>query len=184
MDITKLQQKVLNVMRAVPATANDDALLLAIFWAREAQAKGREIDYVELYSALRGLTRAESITRRARELVEMGLVERSASETKKRRTAANNEVTAHSLKVNPHGLEDYRMKDTKDVVNDEVKQRLADTFGSIEVLEDGKWNEVVGHSKSKGDGFKKFMATKEMMKLKKETLVDEGRDTWDPNFKD
>ena len=87
MDISKKQRQVLEVIQRNPQAANDDAALLDCFW--------REIDGWDetksLYWNLSRSTHAETITRRRRELFNMGLIQYTNKALEVRTEAFNNE---------------------------------------------------------------------------------------------
>lgn len=91
MNITKKQKLVLAAIEKNPAAVEDDALLIATVWKMEGFSPNRD-----LYDNLRRLTRAETITRRRRELYNMGLIEYSAEAQMKRMNAFKNERDMHS----------------------------------------------------------------------------------------
>jgi hypothetical protein len=93
MDISKKQQLVLEVIRANPGVQNNDSDLIAAVWKRE----GFENMYIRngLEYAINHVTRSETITRRRRELYNMGLIEYSDSALDTRKQAYDNELNEH-----------------------------------------------------------------------------------------
>lgn len=94
MNLTKKQQLVLDTINAFPDSANDDALLLSVIWLQEGfhfmnDSKG-------LYYALQHVTRPETISRRRRELYNMGLIKYSDKALDTRTEAFKNELDNHS----------------------------------------------------------------------------------------
>lgn len=87
MNINKLQQQVLGVIQRTPAAADDDALLLERFWI---EVDGWD-ESKSLYWNLTRCRRPESITRRRRELHNMGLITYSNEALKQREEAFVNE---------------------------------------------------------------------------------------------
>ncbi len=87
MNITKKQQLVLNAIKRNPEAADDDAMLLAEVWTDELAAKGISVDTESLYGILRRVSRAESLTRRRRELFNAELIEYTPGSSKRRMTA-------------------------------------------------------------------------------------------------
>lgn len=83
-DLSKMQQNVLSVIRENPWAANDEAALLDLYWHKFCDWD----DTKSLYWNLSRSTRPESITRRRRELFNLGLIEYS-EEAEKRREEAN-----------------------------------------------------------------------------------------------
>lgn len=86
-DLNDKQKKVLGVITRHPEAANNDAILLERYWI--------EVDHWDenksLYWNLTKCTRSETITRRRRELHNLGLIEYSKDANKKRTEAFNNE---------------------------------------------------------------------------------------------
>ena len=86
-DLNRIQKNVLHIITKYPEAADDDALLMARYW--------QEIDgwseYSDLYTNLGRVTRPETITRRRRELYNMGLITYSQESEKDRMEAFKNE---------------------------------------------------------------------------------------------
>lgn len=101
MNINKLQQQVLGVIQRTPAAADDDALLLERFWI---EVDGWD-ESKSLYWNLSRSRRPESITRRRRELYNMGLITYSKDADKKREEAFLNE-REHAMGV-ANGIDCY-----------------------------------------------------------------------------
>lgn len=99
LNINALQRDVLGVIRRNPGAADDDALLLERFWI--------EVDKWDesksLFWNLSRSRRPESITRRRRELYNMGLIEYKKDALAKREEAFKNE-REHAMTV-PNGNE-------------------------------------------------------------------------------
>jgi len=91
MNISDKQKLVLDVIYEYPEAADDDALLLAMVWEREGWDRAMSVHY-----NLKRVTRPETITRRRRELFNMGLIEYSKTASKRRMTAYNAEREFHS----------------------------------------------------------------------------------------
>lgn len=91
MDITKKQKLVLRAIKEYPGCENDDAMLIAAVWKLEGWDDTRG-----LLENIRRVTRPETITRRRRELANMGLINYSDKRTKEIAEAAHNELEAHS----------------------------------------------------------------------------------------
>lgn len=86
-DLSKMQQNVLSVIRENPWAANDEAALLDLYWHKFCDWD----DTKSLYWNLSRSTRPESITRRRRELFNLGLIEYSEEAEKRREEAMINE---------------------------------------------------------------------------------------------
>ncbi len=86
-DLTTIQKRVLEVIREFPPAANDDAALLDIYWHKYCDWD----DTKSLYWNLSRSTQAETITRRRRELQNLGLITYSKEATRRREEAFNNE---------------------------------------------------------------------------------------------
>jgi hypothetical protein len=91
MNLTKKQQLVLDAINRCPESANDDALLLEQVWMLEGWSQSRN-----LYDNLCRVTRPETISRRRRELFNMGLIKYSETALDERTTAFKNELDNHS----------------------------------------------------------------------------------------
>ena len=74
-----------------PAAANDEALLLEQVWIYEGWSQSRS-----LYDNLCRVTRPETISRRKRELHNMGLIKYSEERETEIMSAYKNEVNMHS----------------------------------------------------------------------------------------
>lgn len=94
MNLTKKQQLVLDAINDYPAAANDDALLLSIIWKRE----GFEERFLTsgLHKALKYVTRPETISRRRRELFNLGLIEYTETSLETRTDAFKKELNTAS----------------------------------------------------------------------------------------
>jgi len=77
-DLGKIQRRVLQVITFYPEAANDDAALLSNYWL---MYDGWD-DSKSLYWNLSRSTRPETITRRKRELYNLGLIEYSEERQK------------------------------------------------------------------------------------------------------
>jgi len=86
-DLGKIQQRVLTVINLFPDAANDDAVLLANYWIMY----DRWDESKSLYWNLTKATRPETITRRKRELYNLGLIEYSQERQKVVMDAFKNE---------------------------------------------------------------------------------------------
>lgn len=86
MNANKMQQLVLAAIRRNPGVENDDAALIAAVW----RIKGWD-DGVSLEDNIRRMPRPESITRRRRELHNMGLITYSDEANESRTEAFINE---------------------------------------------------------------------------------------------
>ena len=86
-DLGKIQQRVLTVINLFPDAANDDAVLLANYWIMYDQWDESK----SLYWNLTKATRPETITRRKRELYNLGLIEYSQERQKVVMEAYKNE---------------------------------------------------------------------------------------------
>lgn len=91
MNITKKQKLVLDAIKRCPAAANDEALLLEQVWLVEGWSQSRS-----LYDNLCRVTRPETISRRRRELYNMGLIEYSENALEERTDAFKQERNNHS----------------------------------------------------------------------------------------
>ena len=86
-DLNKIQRNVLAVIQRNPNAANDDALLLERYWVEIENWD----DTKSLYWNLSRSTHAETITRRRRELFNLGLIQYSDEADKERMEAFKNE---------------------------------------------------------------------------------------------
>lgn len=86
-NLSNKQQKVLQIIREYPEAANDDAILFDRYWH---EIDGWD-DTKSLYWNLTKCTRAETITRRRRELYNLGLITYSDEKLKDREEAFTNE---------------------------------------------------------------------------------------------
>lgn len=86
MKLSKLQTIVYEAIKAQPGVQNDDAKLVAAVWRRQKWDDG-----VALEDNIARVARAESITRRRRELHVMGLIEYSDAAQDERMDAFKNE---------------------------------------------------------------------------------------------
>jgi hypothetical protein len=93
-NISAKQQLVLNAIKNCPEAANNDALLLEQVWKNEGWSQDRS-----LYENLCSVTRPETISRRRRELHDMGLIEYSDKADTERFEAFKNEVEEHYAAV-------------------------------------------------------------------------------------
>lgn len=88
MNINAKQKNVLHIITKYPDAANDEALLLSKYWW--------EIDgwnpLASLYDNLSKVTRPETITRRRRELYNMGLITYDQETTEEREEAFKAEL--------------------------------------------------------------------------------------------
>jgi hypothetical protein len=91
-DLNKIQKNVLDVITRTPEAANDDALLLERYYI---EIDGWD-DSKSLYWNLQRVTRAGTITRRRRELYNLGLIEYSPEALKARTKAYKRERDVHS----------------------------------------------------------------------------------------
>ena len=86
-DLGKIQQRVLTVINLFPDAANDDAVLLANYWIMYDQWDESK----SLYWNLTKATRPETITRRRRELFNLGLIDYTNEKNQERMEAFKNE---------------------------------------------------------------------------------------------
>jgi hypothetical protein len=96
MNLNAKQQLVLEAIRANPGAENDDALLIAKVWEREGMMRNSITSSKGLYDALRRVTRPETISRRRRELHNMGLIHYSQEADTERTEAFINERDMHA----------------------------------------------------------------------------------------
>ena len=78
-DLNTKQQNVLAVIRRNPEAANDDMLLYELYWT--------EVDNWKPGTSMRHCTRPETISRRRRELYNMGLISYTEAKDKEREEA-------------------------------------------------------------------------------------------------
>lgn len=90
MDLNKMQQLVLGVIRKTPGSENDDAALIAAVWRQKGWDDKRTLE-----ENIRRMPRPESITRRRRELHEKGLIHYSKDAMEMREEAFRNERELH-----------------------------------------------------------------------------------------
>lgn len=91
MNLGKMQKVVFDTIKKYPGIQNDDAALIAAVW--------REKDWRDdwtLEQNIRVMPRPESITRRRRELHQMGLITYSQKADETREEAFKNERELHS----------------------------------------------------------------------------------------
>lgn len=86
-DLSRIQKNVLAIIKDFPPAANDEAALLDQYWHRYDNWN----DTQSLYYNLSKATRPETITRRRRELYNLGLIEYSEDATERRESAFINE---------------------------------------------------------------------------------------------
>lgn len=86
MRLSRLQQIVFNVIQQFPGVQDDDAALTAAVWRSTGWS-----DYATLEENVRIMARPESITRRRRELHQMGLIAYSDKAMRRRTNAFINE---------------------------------------------------------------------------------------------
>jgi hypothetical protein len=91
MNISKKQLLVYTVIQANPGCQNNDADLIAAVWRHENWSDGRSLE-----ENISRVTRSETITRRRRELFNMGLITYSDKAMKDRTEAFKSEQNAHS----------------------------------------------------------------------------------------
>lgn len=89
--LNRKQKLVYEVIMANPGVQNDDVALLEAVWTREGWQEGKS-----LYWNLSRVTRSETITRRRRDLHQMGLIEYSKEADNERMEAFENERDQHS----------------------------------------------------------------------------------------
>lgn len=94
MNITAKQKLVLQAIENRPEAADDDAILLSECWKIEGWD-----DRYSLEHNLKNVSRPESLTRRRRELFNMGFIEYSGKASSRRMTAYANERDMHSNKI-------------------------------------------------------------------------------------
>ena len=91
LNISAKQKLVLDAINEHPEAANNDALLFSLIWLREGWSSDRP-----LYENLSRVTRPETISRRRRELYNLGLITYSSDALKTRDEAYRAEQDAHS----------------------------------------------------------------------------------------
>lgn len=91
MNLNKKQRLVYEVIQSKPWVVNDDADLVAAVWRKEGWDDG-----VSLEDNIKRVSRSETITRRRRELHNMGLIKYSEGAMEEREEAFRNELYAHS----------------------------------------------------------------------------------------
>jgi len=91
MNITAKQALVLKVIEANPGVQNNDADLIAAVWRYENWNDNRSLE-----ENISRVTRSETITRRRRELFNLGLIEYSNPAQKARMEAMRAEQEAHT----------------------------------------------------------------------------------------
>lgn len=89
--LSKMQRIVYQVIQANPGVQNNDAQLVAAVWRHLGWS-----DTAPLEENITKVARAETITRRRRELHEKGLITYSDEANKEREEAFRNERDAHS----------------------------------------------------------------------------------------
>ena len=90
MNISLKQKLVYDAIQRCPEAANNDALLLEQVWQKEGWSQNRS-----LYENLCSVTRPETISRRRRELHDMGLIQYLKESDNTRYEAFKNEVEEH-----------------------------------------------------------------------------------------
>lgn len=90
MKLSKLQNDVYKVIKSNPGVQNDDAALVAAVWREKGWIDNRPLE-----DNIRVMPRSESITRRRRELHQMGLISYSQEADKTREEAFKNERELH-----------------------------------------------------------------------------------------
>ena len=93
MNLNKKQQNVLHIIRKYPESANDEPMLLERYWIEIDGWDGTK----SLYWNLQRVTRPETISRRRRELYNMGLIEYSDEASKGRMEAFENERNTKAI---------------------------------------------------------------------------------------
>jgi len=91
MNISKKQLLVYTVIQANPGCQNNDADLIAAVWRFEGWTDGRSLE-----ENISRVTRSETITRRRRELFNMGLITYSDKAMNERMEAMKSERDNHS----------------------------------------------------------------------------------------
>ncbi len=86
-NLNKIQKNVLSVIREHPEAANDDSVLIAYYWRKFSDWR----DNKSLEENIAQATRPETITRRRRELFNMGLIHYTDEADKRREEAYANE---------------------------------------------------------------------------------------------
>ena len=107
MNISSKQQLVLDAINRCPEAANNEALLLEQVWLEEGWLDNRS-----LYNNLCRVTRPETISRRRRELYNMGLIKYSADADKGRMEAFKSERDNHSVFMQMFGSDPIEELDT------------------------------------------------------------------------
>lgn len=90
--LNRKQKNVLQIINKYPESANDEAMLLERYWI---EIDGWD-DTKSLYWNLQRVTRPETISRRRRELFNLGLINYSQKALDDRTEAFENERNAHS----------------------------------------------------------------------------------------
>jgi hypothetical protein len=90
-DLNKIQKLVYKVIQDNPGCQNDDADLIAAVWRYEGWSDNRGLE-----QNIAVVTRSETITRRRRELFNMGMIEYSPKALQSRTKAFKNERNLHS----------------------------------------------------------------------------------------
>ena len=90
-NLTPMQRLVLKACRTQPEAIDDDAVLQATVWLMEGWSDQRS-----LLENLRMVPRAATLSRRRRELVEVGILTASDEANAKRHEAFVNELERHS----------------------------------------------------------------------------------------
>lgn len=96
MDISRKQRLVLQAIENNPSAADDDAVLLSECWAIELRKKGIGVSPKQLLEIVKNVSRAETLTRRRRELFNKGLINYSEEASTRRMSAFKNELEMHS----------------------------------------------------------------------------------------
>lgn len=91
MNITKTQQFILQVIKDNPGSQNDEAKLIACVWRAQNWC-----DNLSLEENLRRVMHPETISRRRRELFNLGLIEYSDNVMQERTEAFKSELEFHS----------------------------------------------------------------------------------------
>lgn len=89
--LTPKQRLVYDAIKEYPEAANDDAILLAAVWHKEGWHQP-----LDLEDNLKRVSRPETLSRRRRELFNLGLIEYSPKAMKSRMDAFKNERERHS----------------------------------------------------------------------------------------
>jgi len=130
MNITAKQKLVLDAINENPRIANDDAALLSAVWIKEGFLSMYE--NTGLLYAIRMCTRPETISRRRRELYNMGLITYSDKALNERTEAFKTEQDNHSDYVEAFN----QMFGTKDLLETFPKVKRTNKYEAVSWLDE------------------------------------------------